>query len=244
MANPFRVRVSGPLKSFAQGFAAELSQQGYRPKPVTDHLRLLAHLSRWLYCKGLDAADLTDSLLKEFLDARRLQGYVLWLSWKALAPLTVYLRGIGVTIHVRQPALNPAEALLARFRQHLLGTRGLTPASARGYVDIVRAFVASRLVDDELDWANLHAGDVHGFVFKASCGRSIGSAKLLTTALRSLLNYAHVEGLLSAALGNFVPAVAGSRLAGLPRSLEPAEYDACSPRVTAAPRQVDATSRC
>ena len=97
MAHPSRVRVTGPLASFAQGFAAELSRQGYRPNAVAAQLGLLAHLSRWLCCKGLDSADLATPVVNEFLSARRSQGYVQWLSPKALAPLTGYLRGIGVT---------------------------------------------------------------------------------------------------------------------------------------------------
>jgi len=213
--------VTGPLESFAQGFAAELSRQGYRPKAAADQVRLLAHLSRWLCSNGLGAADLVMPVLNEFLASRRSQGYVLWLSPKALAPLLGYLRGIGLTVVEPKPAANATQALLARYREYLLGARGLTASSARGYVDMVRAFVASRLVDDGLDWANLRPTDVTGFVLCASRDRAIGSAKLLTTALRSLLGYVHVEGLLPAPLRDIVPAVAGWRLAGLPQSLEP-----------------------
>ena len=240
MAHPSRVRVSGPLASFTQGFAAELSRQGYKPKPVVDQLRLLAHLSRWLCRKGLDAADLATSDLNEFLSARRSQGYAMWLSLKALTPLTGYLRGIGVMVCEPKSASNPTAALLARYREYLLGTRGLTTASARGYVDMVRPFVASRLANDELDWAGLKAANVRGFVLTACRGRSISSAKLMTTALRSLLGYAHVEGLISAPLQEVVPAVAGWRLAGLPRSLQPGEVRrllaACDRRTAAGRR--------
>lgn len=240
MSRPSHVRVTGPLESFAQGFASELSRQGYRPKPVADQLRLLAHLSRWLCCKGLDAADLATPVLNEFLSARRSQGYTLWLSAKALVPLTDYLRGIGVTIREPKPASNPTEALLARYREYLLCTRGLTTTSARGYVDMVRAFVASRLVDDELDWASLQPADINGFVLGACRSRSIGSAKLMTTALRSLLGYAHVEGLISVPLCDVVPAVAGRRLAGLPQWLPPGEVrrllEACDRRTAAGRR--------
>ena len=47
-----------------------------------------------------------------------------------------------------------------------------------------------------------------------------GSAKLLVTALRSLLGYLHVEGVIARPLAPVVPSVAGWRLAGLPRGLE------------------------
>lgn len=123
MARPSRVRVTGPLESFAQGFAAELLRQGYRPKAATDQVRLLAHLSRWLGSKGLGAVDLTASVLNEFLGARRSQGYVLWLSPKALAPLLDYLRSMGVMVLEPEPASNATEALLTRYREYLLGTR-------------------------------------------------------------------------------------------------------------------------
>ena len=53
---------------------------------------------------------------------RRSQGYTLWLSPKALAPLTSYLRGIGVKIRKRTPPLSPIKALLSRYRDCLVGT--------------------------------------------------------------------------------------------------------------------------
>jgi site-specific recombinase XerD len=57
-------------------------------------------------------------------------------------------------------------------------------------------------------------------VLSASRGRSLGSAKLAVTALRSLLNYLYIEGLLLHPLDAAVPLVAGWRLAELPRALE------------------------
>lgn len=223
MGHPSRVRLTGPLKPFAQGFAAELSRQGYRPNAAANQLQLLAHLSRWLAAKGLDATNLTTSVLNKFLAARCSQGYTLWLSPKALVPLVGYLHGIGFAVPESQAALSPAEALLTRYCKYLLGARGVAVSTARGYVDMVRAFVTIRVVDGEVDWAGLKPADVTGFVLSTSQGRCIGSAKLAVTALRSLLGYLYVEGLISRPLAAVVPSVAGWRLAGLPRSLEPGE---------------------
>src|SRR5471030_1397610 len=96
MSDPSRVRMSGALAVYARGFAEELSRQGYRRDPVTDQVRLVAHLSRWLAAAGLGVGDLDPATRVAFLEARRAAGYRLWLSPKALAPLMVYLRGIGV----------------------------------------------------------------------------------------------------------------------------------------------------
>lgn len=240
MSHPSRVRLTGPLMSFAQGFAAELSRQGYRPNAAANQLQLLAHLSRWLAAKGLEATTLTASALDEFLAARRSQGYTLWLSAKALAPLVGYLHGLGFAVPAPKAALSPTEVLLARYCKYLLDARALAATTARGYVDMVRPFVATRVVNGELDWVGLKPADVTGFVLSTSHGRCIGSAKLAVTALRSLLGYLHVEGVISRPLAAVVPSVAGWRLAGLPRSLEPGEVqrllEACDRRTRAGRR--------
>ena len=85
---------------------------------------------------------------------------------------------------------------------------------------MVRPFVAARLnAAGELDLRGLVAGDVLAFVLAECPHRRPGSAKLLVTALRSLLGYLHVEGVISRPLAPVVPSVAGWRLAGLPRGL-------------------------
>jgi len=48
-----------------------------------------------------------------------------------------------------------------------------------------------------------------------------GSAKLTVTALRSLLGFMHVDGLIPRSLVGAVPSAASWRLSGLPRALEP-----------------------
>jgi site-specific recombinase XerD len=223
MSYPSRVRITGPLTSFAKSFAAELAKQGYKPNAAAYQLQLLAHLSRWLATKVLDAASLTPSVLNEFLAARRSQGYTMWLSAKALAPLVAYLGGLGFAVPTPNAALSPTETLLARYRRYLVDARGLAATTARGYVDMVRPFVATRVVDDELDLVGLRPADLTGFVLSTCRGRAIGSAKLAVTALRSLLGFLHLEGLIRRPLAAVVPSVAGWRLAGLPRSLEPGE---------------------
>jgi integrase/recombinase XerD len=142
-----------------------------------------------------------------------------------LVPFMDYLRGLGLAPAAPDAPLSPIEQLLARYRRYLLDTRGLAETSARGYVDAVRSFVATRIVTDGLDWLGLKGAEVNAFVSRACCGRSRGWASLLITALRSLLNYLHLAGLLPRPLAGAVPSVACSKLAGLPRSLESSEVE-------------------
>ena len=113
------------------------------------------------------------------------------------------------------------EELLGRYRAWLLVERGVTPRTARGYVDCVRPFVATRASGDALEFTGLTAADE--FVLAACPGRAVGSAKLIVCALRSLLGWLHVTGQVPVSLAAAVPSVAGWRLSGLPKGLEPGQ---------------------
>ena len=137
-----------------------------------------------------------------------------------MAPLLGYLRSLG-RARCEPVVLTVAEELLDRYRRYLIVERGLTAGTVRGYVDIVRPFVESRLAaSGELELWELSAADVLGFVLEQVGWRSRKSAKLLVSALRSLLRYLHVQGLVARSLAGAVPSVAGWRLQGLPRALD------------------------
>ena len=145
MGEPSRVRVTGPLEPFAGGFIAELEEAGYRPAAAAVQLRLLAHLSRWLAREGLAPADLSEPEVERF----RREYVVRYASLRGLAvrmaPLLGYLRGRGVVPAAEQVPLTAAGDLLEQFRRYLTVERGLTAGTVRGYVDIVRPFVESRV---------------------------------------------------------------------------------------------------
>jgi hypothetical protein len=68
-------------------------------------------------------------------------------------------------------------------------------------------------------------------------GRRPGNAKTMVTALRSVLQFLHVEGVLATSLIAAVPSAASWRLAPLPRGPEPGEVNrlltACDRRTAA-----------
>jgi integrase/recombinase XerD len=88
-------------------------------------------------------------------------------------------------------------------------------------VDAVRRFLDGRAGGDKVDLVGLSAGDVTGFVLVACPGRATGSAKMTVSALRSLLNYLHVEGLIPASPVGAVPSVSGRSDRGVPKGLAP-----------------------
>lgn len=212
---------SGPLGPYVSGFAQELVRQGYTINGGEQHLRFLAHLNRWMVAEGLSVADLSGPTLERYLTQRRAEGYVRYRSMKAMRPLLGYLAPLGVLASGDRRERGPVEDLLGRYLQFLVLERGLTERTARGYIDAVRPFVAAHAGADRLDLAGLTAGDVTGFVLAACPHRAVGSAKLIVTALRSLLGWLHLTGAVPQSLTGAVPAVAGWRLSGLPNGLEP-----------------------
>jgi site-specific recombinase XerD len=240
MVDPARVRVAGPLARYAPGFVAELVEAGYRPSAAAVQLRLLAHLSCWLEREGIDPGEVREPEIERFRreDLARVRSLRIA---GGLVPLLAYLRGLGVVPVEEEPALSPAELLLERYREYLLIERGLVAGTVRGYLDLVRPFVHSRVGEDgELDLAGLQPSGVLRFVLTESERRPRRGAKMLVTALRSLLRFLHVEGSIAHPLAQVVPSVAFWRLQGLPRGLDSEQVDrllACCDTSTVAGRR-------
>jgi len=219
MGEPSRVRVTGPLEPFAAGFIFELQESGYRPAAAAVQVRVLAHLSGWMQEQHVSAEELREPELERFRREHLVE--------------VASVRGAGITVvvgHLRRlgavPAQEPAvvtavDELLERYRRYLTLERGLTAGTVRGYVDIVRPFVASRVsATGEVELWELSPADVLGFLLAETQRRSRKSSKLLVSALRSLLGFWHVQGLIGRPLAGAVPSVAGWRLRGLPQALD------------------------
>jgi integrase/recombinase XerD len=215
--------VRGPLEPHIAGFAEELVRRGYTQSSAGQHVCFLAHLDRWMSAQGIGLGQLSGPVINRYLEQRRAAGYVEYRSLKALRPLLDYLAPLGV-LPVEEP--DPpglVEELLGRYHDYLVGERGVTARTARGYVDFVRPFVATRLRGDVLDLVGITAADVTAFVLARCPGRAVGSAKLIVCALRSLLRWLHLTAVIPVSLAAAVPAVAGWRLSGLPKGLEPGQ---------------------
>lgn len=180
-------------------------------------VRVLAHLSCWMEERGVSPDGLRE------LELQRFGEHVAGVASVRGAGLTVvlgHLRGLGVVPAAELPMVRAADELLEQYRRYLMVERGLTAGATRGYVDLVRPFVESRVsATGEVELWELSPADVLAFLLAEAGRRSRKSAKLLVSELRSLLGFWHVQGLIARPLAGAVPSVAGWRLAGLPRAL-------------------------
>lgn len=218
--------VRGPLEPHVTGFAEELFRQGYTRSSAGQHVCFIAHLDRWMQATEIGLGQLSGPAIERYLAVRCAAGYREYRSARALAPLLGNLAPLGVLPARSEVRLGPVEDLLGRYGAYLRVERGLIARTVRGYVDCVRPFVAGRQRGGVLDLAGVTAGDVTGFVLAACQGRAVGSAKLIVCALRSLLRWLHLTAAMPVSLAAAVPSVAGWRLSGLPKGLEPGQLRA------------------
>jgi integrase/recombinase XerD len=126
---PERVRVSGPLAGFVDGFRVGLLERGYSLWGAQEQLYLLAHVSRWMESEGLEVEALTPGRLERYFVWRRRQGYLSSLSPLSLRTLLGYLDGLGV-LPADDGVLSPVDRLLGEFRDYLTRERGMKASSA------------------------------------------------------------------------------------------------------------------
>ena len=214
---PERVRVSGPLVRFADGFRIDLIERGYSLWRAQEQLYLLAHVSRWMETEGLELAGLTAATLESYFVWRRRQGYRKSLSPLSLRRLLGYLDGLGV-LPADDAVPSPVDGLLAEFRRYLLQERGVAAKTVELYEPGARLFLSGRSEPLADDLARLSGGDVNTFVLREARRRSARSAEMTVRALRALLRFLYAQEVIAEPLAVAVPSVA-SRREDLPRGL-------------------------
>lgn len=222
MTNPSWARVRGPLAPYVDGLRAELERLDYTPLTAAAHVRLMAHLSRWLARHGLEASGLTPATVDAYFAERRAAGYVGHVTGRALQPLLGYLQRLGVVPPpVPVAPTRPKERLLAQYRDYLTTERGLAQTTADLNVRMVRPFLTdqARMRQGRVDLEHLTAAEVAAFVVAQGRQRP-KSVKRMVTALRSLLGFLHVEGIVDQPLATAVPSVAGWTQTALPKALD------------------------
>jgi site-specific recombinase XerD len=195
-----------------------LERLGYTPLSAAGQIRLVAHLSRWMADRNVAASGLTLAMVEVYFADRRAAGHTNSLTRRSVSWLLDYLRRSGVLAAQQPPvAATAAEQVLARFRVYLLTERGLAASTVELNVRLAAQFLDTRgRAGGDLNLPSLDAAAINAFV--VCWGRLWPrSVERMVTALRSLLRFLHVDGVIDHPLT--VPSVAGWSLAGLPKAL-------------------------
>lgn len=209
------------------GLREQMQRDGYAPLSVTEAVRMLQRLGGWLDERGVDATGLTPALYEEFLAVRRRSCRNAAAARRWCGVVRRFLVDQGLLAGPPPIQVTEVEALLADFEHWLVTERGLAGETVRCYRGQAKTFLSALPEPLGQSLAGLDAATVTGFVLeRTAASASTWSAKAQVTALRALLRFLHIHGLIPAPLVGAVPGVAGWRLSALPRTLPAAQVEA------------------
>lgn len=209
----------GLLGASVDAFAQRLIDQGYARASVRYALQLVADLGRWLDRRRMQVPQVTAECLADYLRDRSRRRRFRSGDAAILSRLLSLLIEQGIVAPAAPVEPTPAERLVAEFRAYLEQERRLAPSTVPHYLEFARRFLAQVSPEHEVRLNRLRAADVVSFVQKEAARLHAKRAKLMTTALRSFLQYARYRGLIETDLRANVPTVANWSMASLPNAL-------------------------
>lgn len=210
-----------------QGFVEQMQAKGYAAASMKTSTRLVKDFAVWLDQHGIANQRLSAKHVADYLDDR-------WLKLRrrrgdafTLEAFARHVAPHGYEVRAEQAiAISPALRVRHEFERHLLHERGLAAASIRLYGDSIGRFLQSAFGAAEVRLDQLTAPDVIGFVqTEAARLRHPKRAQVMTTALRSFLQYGRYRGEIVVDLPSCVPTVANWSMTGIPKTISPAQVN-------------------
>ena len=240
MTDLSRLRRKGPLAAYAPGFAAELTANGYADATVANHLRLMAHVSRWLDSKRLPVEELTPKRVAAFAADRRAAGDPSLCSPRSLRRLLAFLEGAGVEVATSPPSW--LDRLCGDYQGYLVTERALQPATIVAYLAVTRAFVVHAHVSSDIELEMLTPDQVRAFALVECRRLTPKGAGNRMGGLRAFLHYLYLTSVTLNPLGAAVPSIAGWSQTTLPGGSIRLRWTRSWPPATAAPMWAVVTS--
>ena len=211
----------GPLAAHIESFAQWASEQGYTLYSVYRRVLLTGCFSRWLGQKAVRLRSVSSEHSARYLRYRARQVQLCRGDAAALEQLIDFLRRQGVIPAEKRPSrrLTPVEECAQAFERHLRDERALASATLVNYVPFIHSFLDDRFGNRRVTLSQLCAGDVVRFVQRQAQILHLKRAKLMTTALRSFLQYARYRGDIELDLAAAVPPVANWSMTSIPRAI-------------------------
>ena len=213
----------GPLAPHLSSFAGFMREQGYATNSVRRQVMLAAAFSRWLAQRAVGVRTVTSDHAGRYLRYRVRHVRPGLGDAAALRYLLGFLRRDGVIPAEDEPSrsLTPAEQCVRDYENYLRDARALADTTIINCVPFARDFLKGRFGDGFVTLSSLEAGDVVAFVRRQAARLHLRRAKLMTTALRSFLQYTQFRGDVTQDLAASVPVVANWSMPSIPRAIDP-----------------------
>jgi len=213
----------GPLAAYLGPFAESLIQQGYTQRYIHRQVMLAACFSRWLKQMGTLPRHVTSQYSARYLGFRYRRRRPNQGDSAALSHFIEFLRRERVIPAEKGPTrpLTPVEQCVQTYERYLREERVLAEATIVNYVPFIDQFLQDRFGTGLVKLSSLRARDIAQFVQRQARRLHLKRAKLLTTALRSFLQYARYRGEIRLDLATAVPSVANWSMPSIPRGIAP-----------------------
>ena len=213
----------GPIAVHLDSFSNSLNSRGYAPQYIHHQVRLAACFSLWLKQTRVRLQSITADHPKLYLRYRYRHQWPWQGDAAALRNLIDFLRREKVIpaekVAVRR--LTAIENCTRAYETYLREARALARATIVNYVPFIRDFLVNCFGDGSVSLSCLCAGDVVRFVQRQAPQLHRKRAKLMTSALRSFLNYARYCGDVTLDLAAAVPVVPNWAMTSIPRAIAP-----------------------
>lgn len=216
----------GPLVPHVGAYIERARAEGYPPKTVLVHVRLIASLNRYLRRTRRTTRDIDERLIARFI---RRDPRAQWSRGPSvtLARFVMLLRETNAAPPASMPpdSRTPAERCVDEFRKYLRKDRGMSETSIYGYSFSVESFVKRMFGRGAVRFAKLSGCDVTDFLSWEIKRRRMHHTDNLLAGMRAFLRFLHYRGLVSRDWSAVVPRAAKWSLAGLPKHLPPGAAD-------------------
>lgn len=207
------------LSAFVEVFAEQRSTQGYAAMSMKAAIGLVRDFVTWLEQRKVDRSGVSTDHVTGYLAERWLHRHRRRGDAFTLRSFVSLFVADGPARHAL-PGTTSAQRMRQDFERYLRCERGLADASIRLYGDAVGRFLEHTFGTGEVRLDTLAATDVVRFVqTDAARLNHAKRAKVMTSALRSFLQYGRYRGEIVADLQGCVPTVANWSMAGLPRTI-------------------------
>ncbi|KKK97227.1 hypothetical protein LCGC14_2654860, partial [marine sediment metagenome] len=208
------------------GFAQSLHEDGYSWWTARTYLQAAHHLGHFLQSEEIALVSVqpeTFTLFRgHFKDCRcpKPRGRK---TEDTVRGAKCFLRHLWTAGTVPQPVKQPWPPLVQGFRHWLSRHRGLSETTLSRYSAVAAELLSTQELGD--DPGQYDAERLRTFLLNRSRRRGVGGTKAILSAVRMFLRYLATQGKCPPGLDAAIPAIAGWRLASLPRCLSVDDVD-------------------
>lgn len=217
-----RTRIMGPLAPHIQNIEKQLLASGYTRFSTNNRLIWTAQMSRWMHDRQLSPQSLKEADLQRFVRSRRRfastfsRGYL-----ESIVSAMISVGAISKPEPLPTPAPSPIDLALEPFCAYLKHERAISESTQKSYTATVRRFLFKRFGSSVPRQQDITADDLIQFIVGESRHYKTSTTKYAVTALRSYVRFLYITEVISQDMTGAIPAIAGWRLSGLPKEVDP-----------------------